>query len=64
MTKNIKEVEKEIIAINPTFSTELLDLFFEYVDLKYEQRQKGFVQTLSENKDLQKELSKLTFQSK
>ena len=61
MNKNIKEVEKEIIAINPTFSAELLDLIFKYVDLKYEQRQKGFVQTLSENKELQKELSKLTF---
>lgn len=64
MNENIKEVEKEIIAINPTFSTELLDLFFEYVDLKYEQRQKGFVHNLSENKELQNELSKLTLQSK
>lgn len=64
MNKNIQEIEKEIIAINPTFSTELLGLIFEYVDLRYEQRQNGFVHDLSENKELQKELSKLTLQSK
>lgn len=64
MNKNIQEIEKEISSINPNFTAKTLDLIYEYVTLKQTQQQNEFVQSLSENKDLQKQLNELILKNK
>lgn len=64
MNKNIQEIKNEISFINPNFTAKFLDLIYQYVTLKQSQQQKEFIQSLSENRDLQKQLNELILKTK